>query len=47
MGTANIGCDLLALLTFVLGMGAGTVLTYIPLAYRVAKLRHKVERREP
>ncbi len=47
MGTGNIGFDLLALLTFVLGMGVGTVLHYIPLSYRVAKLRRKLERREP
>jgi len=40
----NLGCDALALLTFVLGGAVGAVLTYIPFALRITTLRRRIER---
>jgi len=40
----NVGCDALALLTLVLGIAVGAVLTYIPFAFRIATLRRRIER---
>jgi len=43
----NEGCGLLGLLMFLLGAGAGVVLTYLPYSFRVAKLRHKLKKLQP
>ena len=40
----NVGCDALALLTLVLGIAVGAVLTYIPFAFRITTLRRRIER---
>jgi hypothetical protein len=38
------GCDWLALLTFVLGAGAGSAITYARGAIQMAKLHRKIEK---
>ncbi len=43
---ANVECNALVLLMFVLGAGAGAVLTYVPLALQVTRLRRKLSKRQ-
>ncbi len=40
----DIGCGGLALLSLLLGVGVGVVLTYVRFSFHVAELRRKIEK---
>ena len=40
----HLPCDALALVLFLLGVGGGAALTYVPLTLRLWKLRQRLER---
>ncbi len=42
----NVGCGALTLLMFILGAGAGAVLTYVPFALQVTGLRRRLAKRQ-
>jgi hypothetical protein len=39
----DTGCGLFAMLIFLLGVGAGAVLIYVPSSFQIARLRRKLE----